>query len=87
MNANQIRLTCIIAAAIILMVLFPPYNMNIAPYPGTEQICDFGYAFIGMLPQKRAVPARVNVPTLTAQIACFLIVGGILWLEFRKQEY
>ena len=85
MNANQIRLTCIVAAAIILMILFPPYDMNIASYPGTENIRDFGYAFIGNLPQKSAAPTRVNIPTLTAQIASFLIVGGMLWLEFRKQ--
>ena len=85
MNAKQIRLTCIIAAAIIFMVLFPPYDMKLSLYHGAGDSRDFGYAFIGMLPERGSIPARVNFSALTAQIACFLILGGLLWFEFREQ--
>jgi len=85
MNAKQIKLTCIIAAAIMFTVLFPPYGMNIASYQGAGEHYDFGYAFIGTLPKKRDIPAKVNFPALTAQIVCFLILGGMLWVEFRGE--
>jgi len=84
MNAKQARLACIVAVAIVFMILFPPYDIYMFSYPGAEYYHDFGYGFIGRMPEKGAVHARINTPALCIQIACFLVVGGMLWFEFRK---
>ncbi len=84
MNPKQIRLACIVVVAIMLMLLFPPYDVKPAAYPGFDVHRDFGYAFIGGLPERRAEAVKVHIPALSIQIACFLVVGGLLWFEYRE---
>jgi hypothetical protein len=86
LNAKQKQLACIIAGAILFMILFPPYAMDIISIPGAGYHADFGYAFIGMLPRKSNVVAQVSIPALAVQIMCFAILGGMLWLELRNHS-
>lgn len=88
MNQKQRVVLLCTAAAVVLMILYPPYVvMNYR-----QVVIKAGYGFLLDLPSykprevigRSSIPATVNVPTLGVQIFGVLIVGGVLFLVLKK---
>ncbi len=82
MNTSQRRLLRVMAAAIALMVLFPPWQIVVE-----QRVLATGYAFLLDLPTRStSLASNVDVMTLAAQIAGVLIVGGLVFLSLKDDS-
>jgi hypothetical protein len=85
MNKPQRIVLRIAAAVVALMVLFPPYVLEV----GTHKLVrERGYGVIFDLPTSKfaegpQVPSRIDIERLAAQIAGALIVGGLVFLSLK----
>jgi hypothetical protein len=85
MNKPQRIVLRIAAAVVALMVLFPPYALEVG---AAKIVRERGYGFIADLPianfgEGGKYPAKVDIEKLAAQIAGVLIVGGLVFLSLK----
>jgi hypothetical protein len=85
MNKPQRIVLRIAAAVVALMVLFPPYLLEVGP---AKFVRERGYGVIFDLPVSKFAesppnPSRLDVSKLAAQIAGVLIVGGLVFLSLK----
>ncbi len=78
MNKNQQKVLVGIIAAIVAMLLYPPYNRII----GGGRVFNDGYSWIFDAPSRLST---VNVGLLLVQMAAVAVVGGILYLVFKDK--
>jgi hypothetical protein len=86
MNKQQRITLRVMAAVVALMVLFPPYVLEIGYEHRVAR--DRGYGIIFDLPVSKFAesppnPSRLDVSKLAAQIAGVLIVGGLVFLSLK----
>ncbi len=81
MNDKQIKLLWAVAAAIFIMLIFPPYAVR--GYGSNSQaIVESAYAFILQLPEK----ATIDVPALLTQWVGVLLCAGCVFFALSKED-
>ena len=79
---NKAQRTVLVLAAVVvgLMVLFPPYVMNVSGHG----IFRAGYGFLLDLPISSAHQGVVNVATLFVQIFCVLVIAALSFFAVKR---
>lgn len=85
MNRKQRITLRVLAGIVALMLLFPPYVLEVGQY---HLVRERGYGVIFDLPNSRfaegpVIPSRLDISKLAAQIASVLIVGGLVFLSLK----
>jgi hypothetical protein len=83
---NRQRITLrVMAGVVALMVLFPPYMLEVG---ASKIVRAQGYGVIFDLPvssfgEGGQYPSRLDIAKLAAQVAGVLIVGGLIFLSLK----
>jgi hypothetical protein len=80
------NLTVKLARKSVLMVIFPPYIVK----SYNQVVIKSGYGFIFNLPPfisgRTVIPSTINVSSLFIQMLAALIVGGLIFIVFKKRQ-
>jgi hypothetical protein len=77
-NKKQKTILLICATVLFLMLLWPPFH---SPLFGGQNM---GYGFLFYPPSRGSLVATVNVTTLSIQFIAVTLIGGILFVAFKK---